>query len=87
MPEIILATIRPPSSGPTHPDYPDFPHGIRKKAAFSVTLTPCDVSRRYLDTIMLKGCYNDDTTITPVWSVGRRGVNCVYIPWLVLSER
>ena len=27
MPEIILTTIRPPSSGPTHSDYPDFPHG------------------------------------------------------------
>ena len=75
MPEIILTTIRPPSSGPTHPDYPDFPHGIRKKAAFSVTLTPCDVSRRYLDTMMLQWWYNDN----PGVECGKEGSQlCLY---------
>ena len=69
MPEIILTTIRPPSSGPTHPDYPDFPPGIRKKGSFFGDF----------DSMWCKSSiswYNDVTMMIQWWYKDNPSVEC-----------
>ena len=80
MPEIILTTIRPPSSEPTHPDYQDFPPGPtmgtsgQRREENRQLGGDFDSMMEVVNVLI----HTDATMITPVWCVGRRGVNCVY---------
>ena len=80
MPEIILTTIRPPSSGPTHPDYQDFPPGPTmgtsgQRREENRQLGGDFDSMMEVVTVLIQWCYNDN----PGVECGKGGESVVSI--------